>query len=167
MIVILMGVSGCGKSTVGEALSGVWERPFFDGDDFHPPENVAKMAAGLPLNDDDRAPWLIRLRQIIDEHLAAGKDAILATSALKASYRQTLGCDRPEVLLVHLHGSYEQILQRMAQRNHFMPPALLQSQFDTLEPPHNALVLDIERPVAALVLDILAELNKRDADATV
>ena len=162
-----MGVSGCGKSTVGEALSRVWERPFFDGDDFHPPENVAKMAAGLPLNDADRAPWLARLRQLIDAHLAAEKDMILATSALKASYRQTLGCDRPDVLLAHLHGSYDQILQRMAQRNHFMPPELLQSQFDTLEPPQNALVLDIERPVAALVLDILAALNKRGADAAV
>ncbi|MCB8939915.1 MAG: gluconokinase [Ardenticatenaceae bacterium] len=162
-----MGVSGCGKSTVGEALGKVWERPFFDGDDFHPPENVAKMASGLPLNDADRTPWLARLRQLIDEHLDAGKDAILATSALKASYRQTLGCDRPEVLLVHLHGSYEQILQRMAQRNHFMPPDLLQSQFDTLESPNNAMVLDIERPVAALVLDILAALNKRGADAAV
>jgi gluconokinase len=167
VIVIVMGVSGCGKSTVGQALSGVWGRPFFDGDDFHPPENVAKMAAGLPLNDDDRAPWLARLRQLIDEYLAADEEMILATSALKASYRQTLGCHRPELLLVHLHGSYDQILQRMAQRNHFMPPALLQSQFDTLEPPDNALVLDIERPVAALVLDILAELNKRGADAAV
>jgi gluconokinase len=167
MIVILMGVAGCGKSTVGEALNKVWQRPFFDGDEFHPPENVAKMAAGLPLNDADRAPWLARLRQLIDEHLTAGEEMILATSALKASYRQALGCDRPEVLLVHLHGSYDQILQRMAQRNHFMPPELLQSQFDTLEPPDNALVLDIERPVAALMLDILAELMKRGADAAV
>lgn len=167
MIVILMGVAGCGKSTVGQALSGVWGRPFFDGDDFHPLENVAKMAAGLPLNDADRAPWLARLRQLIDAHLAAGEDAILATSALKASYRQTLGCDQPAVLLIYLRGSYDQILQRMAQRNHFMPPALLQSQFDTLEPPDNALILDIDRPVAALALAILAELNKRSANADI
>ncbi|WP_420642628.1 gluconokinase [Candidatus Leptofilum sp.] len=167
MIVILMGVSGCGKSTVGEALAKAWQRPFFDGDDYHPPENVAKMAAGLPLADADRAPWLASLRQLIDEHLAAGQDAVLATSALKASYRQTLGCHLPNVLLVHLHGSYDQILQRMAQRNHFMPPALLQSQFDTLEPPTDALVLDLARPVTTLVLDILAELNRRSSDAVV
>ncbi len=167
MIVILMGVSGSGKSSVGEALAQAWQRPFFDGDDFHPVENVAKMAAGLPLNDADRAPWLARLRQLIDQHLADGQDAILATSALKATYRQTLGCDQPEVLLVYLRGSYDQILNRMTRRSHFMPPALLQSQFDTLEPPENALVLDIDRPIAALVLDILAALNKRGAGADI
>ena len=117
-----MGVSGSGKSTVGQALAQAWQRPFFDGDDFHPPENVAKMAAGLPLTDADRAPWLATLRQLIERHLASGKDAVFAASALKAAYRQALNCDHPDVLLVHLQGNYDQILTRMVQRNHFMPP---------------------------------------------
>ena len=167
MIVILMGVSGSGKSTVGEALAQAWQRPFFDGADFHPAENVTKMAAGLPLTDADRAPWLAALRQLIDRRLTDGQDAILATSALKATYRQTLGSKRPDVLLVYLRGSYEQILTRMAQRDHFMPPALLQSQFDTLEEPTDALVIDIDQPVAATVLHILAVLNRMDYDAAV
>ena len=167
MVVILMGVSGAGKSTIGQALAQAWEQPFFDGDSFHPPENVAKMAAGLPLNDADRQPWLAALRRAIDRHLADVKSAIFAISALKAAYRQALGTDRSEILLVFLQGSYELILERMIRRNHFMPPALLQTQFDTLEVPKIALGLDIAQPVAANVLIILAELSRMDANEAV
>ena len=167
MIVILMGVSGSGKSTVGQALAKAWRRPFMDGDDFHPPENVAKMAARLPLTDADRQPWLNVLRQLIDRHLNEGQEMILATSALKAIYRKKLGCDNPNVMLVYLRGSYDQILTRMAQRDHFMPPALLQSQFDTLEEPAEALTIDISKPVAAIVLQILVTINRAADDTAV
>lgn len=167
MIVILMGVSGSGKSTVGQALAQAWQSPFFDGDDFHPPENIAKMAAGLPLTDADRQPWLTKLRQIIDQQLAIGQNGVVAVSALKAAYRQMLGHPHSNILLVYLQGSFEQILVRMAHRDHFMPPTLLQSQFDALEEPTDGLTITIDQPVAAIVLHILAALNRIDAHATI
>lgn len=167
MIVIVMGVSGSGKSTVGQALAQAQQCPFFDGDDFHPPENIAKMAAGLPLTDADRQPWLARLHQIIDQQLVIGQNSVVAVSALKAAYRQTLGHPHSDILLVFLQGSFDQILVRMAQRDHFMPPTLLQSQFDALEEPTDGLTISIDQPVSAIVLHILATLNRIDAHAAI
>lgn len=139
-----MGVSGSGKSTVGEAYSQQTEWPFFDGDDFHPPENVAKMKTGQALTDEDRVPWLLSLRRLIAEHLESGQSMILACSALRRSYREVLRRDDPRVKFVFLTGDFELIAQRLAARTHaYMPPGLLQSQFDTLEPPEDALELDI------------------------
>lgn len=156
-VFIIMGVSGSGKSTVGSRLAAELGAPFYDGDDFHPPQNVAKMAQGLPLNDDDRAPWLARLRDLIAQHLARGEAAVVACSALKASYREQLGQGTPGVRLVYLHGSPELLRARMAARQgHFMKAQMLESQFATLEPPsaQEALILSAEEGVADLVEQI-------------
>lgn len=155
-VLILMGVSGSGKSSVGEALADALACPFFDGDDFHPPENVAKMSRGIPLNDDDRYPWLARLHDLIAEHLARGEGAVVACSALKAKYRQQLLAGNKGAQIIHLSGSFELIYGRMQQRQHFMSPEMLRSQFAALEPPDPAQVwvVDIDRPVAAIVAAI-------------
>ena len=118
---ILMGVSGCGKSSVGELLSQKLGWPFFDGDDFHPPENVAKMAAGNPLNDDDRTPWLANLHDLIADHLSQGKSILLACSALKQKYRDQLAAGNPGTVFVHLKGDFDLIFGRMqARAGHYM-----------------------------------------------
>ncbi len=155
--IVVMGVSGCGKSTIGQLLASRLDAPFFDGDDFHPPENIAKMAAGRPLTDDDRFPWLLRLRHLIDEQLAAGKTAVIACSALKKSYRDVLR--RQGVVFVYLRGDFETIWARVNGRHHFMPPALLQSQFDTLEEPSQAITVDITTEPIQIVEAILRELT--------
>jgi len=156
-VFIIMGVSGSGKSTVGSRLAAELGAPFYDGDDFHPPQNVAKMAQGLPLNDADRSPWLARLRDLIAQHLARGESAVVACSALKASYREQLGQGTPGVRLVYLHGSPELLRARMAARQgHFMKAQMLESQFATLELPsaQEALILSAEKGVADLVEQI-------------
>jgi len=104
---ILMGVSGCGKTSIGELLSQELGWPFYDGDDFHPPANVAKMAAGIPLDDADRQPWLQTLHDLIHQHLAAGKSILLACSALKGAYRHTLAADNPGSVFVYLKGDFD------------------------------------------------------------
>lgn len=153
---ILMGVSGCGKTTVGTALAQKLGWDFYDADDFHPPENIAKMAAGIPLTDEDRAPWLQSLRALISSCLQANRPGVLACSALKERYRQTLLTGNPGTQLVYLKGTYNQILARMeARKGHYMQPAMLQSQFDALEEPQNALVLDIARSVEDMLEQIL------------
>lgn len=132
--VVVMGVSGCGKSGVGEALAAWLDRPFAEGDEFHPPENIAKMESGTPLTDDDRWPWLRSLADWIGEREAAGESSVVTCSALKRSYRDVLRKGAPGVVFVHLHGDFDLIAERQAARKgHFMPPSLLQSQFDTLE----------------------------------
>jgi gluconokinase/shikimate kinase len=129
-----MGVSGCGKSTVAGVLAGRLGWDLAEGDDMHPAANVAKMAAGHPLEDSDRWPWLARVAAWIDEHAAAGRPAIVTCSALKRSYRDVLRGEH--VIFVYLAGTREQIAARLAVRhNHFMPAALLDSQFADLEPP--------------------------------
>lgn len=154
-IILLMGVAGSGKTTIGRLLSQTLGWRFTDADDFHPPANIAKMSAGQPLTDEDRAPWLAALRAHIDARLAAGENAIIACSALKQSYRVPLLSDPGCVKLVYLHGTQELLLARLHQRpDHFMKPPLLASQLADLEPPAYALVADIARSpeeIAALI----------------
>ena len=151
---VVMGVSGCGKSFIGELLAQALGGVFADADDFHPPANIEKMANEIPLTDADRWPWLDRLREEIVLHRNSNPaDYVLSCSALKQSYRdRLLGDDSPEIFnFVYLKGSKELIRQRMEQRDHFMPPALLDSQFDTLEEPQDAIVVDIEWSPDAIV----------------
>jgi gluconokinase len=156
-IIILMGVSGSGKTTIGQHLARELSWPFFEGDQFHPPQNVAKMSAGTPLTDEDRRPWLDRLAQLIDDCLAHDQPAIIACSALKHRYRRQLRRADPRVRFVYLKGQYDTILQRMQQRpDHFMKPEMLRSQFDALEPPtgDEAITVSIEEDVATIVATI-------------
>lgn len=153
---IVMGVSGCGKSSVGKSLADHLGWDFFDADDFHPPENVAKMANGIPLDDSDRAPWLASLNELISSSLKADRPGVLACSALKERYRQRLMDDNEDVQLVYLKGSYNLIWSRMETRtNHYMKPHMLQSQFDALEEPTNALDIDITISIDDIVQEIL------------
>nr|WP_299068813.1 gluconokinase [uncultured Allomuricauda sp.] len=142
-VFILMGVSGTGKSTIGNLLSNKLGIPFFDGDDFHPEANIKKMGAGIPLSDDDRQGWLIRLNELAKEYKFNG--AIIACSALKESYREMLQNEMENQLqFVHLEGTFELIKSRLENRkDHFMPLELLKSQFETLEPPQDAITVSI------------------------
>jgi gluconokinase len=159
MFIIVMGVSGCGKTTIGARLAERLGWPFYDGDDFHPARNVEKMASGQPLDDHDRAGWLARLADLIRERSAAGQDGVLACSALKEAYRELLrGAAPGRTRFVYLKGSYEVILARMELRDsHFMPPAMLQSQFDSLEEPAGALTIAVTLPPAEIVQIIIAQ----------
>ena len=135
-VLVLMGVAGSGKSTIGEALSQRLGWPYADADEFHLPANVAKMSAGHPLNDDDRKPWLAAIAAHIDAAREQGRHAIVSCSALKRVYRDVIVGGRPDVRLVLLDGTKEEIFARMsARKNHFMPLGLLDSQFATLERP--------------------------------
>jgi gluconokinase len=155
MIAVVMGVSGCGKSTVGQLLATRLQVPFLDADEFHPPENVAKMASGIPLTDADRQPWL----ELLNAKLHAQKNAVLACSALKESHRQILSKGIADCRLVHLRGSLELIRSRLADRKHrYMPASLLESQFATLEPPRHAIDVDISQAPERCVEKILADL---------
>lgn len=159
MIVVLMGVSGSGKTVVGQALATDLGWPFFDGDDFHPPANVAKMAAGTPLTDNDRWPWLDRLAAEMAAINARGASAVLACSALKRAYRDRLA-RAGSVRFVHLKGPYETIAARLAGRAHrYMPPALLASQFATLEEPDDAIVVDVADAIPTQIARIRAALK--------
>jgi gluconokinase len=146
MIVVVMGVSGSGKTVVGQALATALGWPFIEGDDFHPPANVAMMAAGTPLTDTDRWPWLDRLADEVAATLERGGHAVLACSALKQSYRDRLAAAARapgDVRFVHLKGDYATIAARLAARQHrYMPASLLASQFATLEEPADAIVVD-------------------------
>jgi len=157
---VIMGVSGCGKSTIGEALADVLNCPFYDGDDFHPPENVAKMASGNPLNDVDREPWLAALHDLLLAHSEKGETAVLACSALKKKYREQLRAGNDTVVFVYLQGDFDLIWERMQMRqNHYMKAEMLQSQFDTLEVPDEleALIVPITRSVEDIVSTIVAD----------
>ena len=159
MIVVVMGVSGSGKSTTGTALARTLGWPFVEGDDLHPPENVAKMAAGIPLTDDDRWPWLDRIVDELRALSTTSPDVVIACSALKQSYRDRLA-PAGDVRFVHLHGDRETIAARLAMRHHrYMPATLLDSQFATLELPADAIVVDIRDDVAAQVRKIVAGLG--------
>ena len=165
MIVVVMGVSGSGKSVVGQALAADLGWPFFDADDFHPSANVAKMAAGTPLTDDDRWPWLDRLASEMGEIDRSGRNAVLACSALRQVYRDRIA-RAGNVRFVHLSGSYETIAARMAGRKHaYMPASLLASQFAALEPPDDAIVISIEDAIPVQVAIIRAALGVPAAKA--
>lgn len=154
--IILMGVSGSGKTTVGRALAAARGCAFFEGDNYMPPANVEKMAASLPLTDVDRAPWLATLHDLLAEQ--AGAQVVLACSALKQSYRRQLSAGL-QVRYVMLKGDFDLIAGRLQKRlGHYMPESLLQSQFDTLEEPEDAIVVNVDQPVDAIVKDILAAL---------
>jgi gluconokinase len=151
--VVLMGVSGSGKSAVGAALARRLGWRFHDADDYHPAANVEKMRAGRALDDDDRWPWLDRLNSLLRHSAAKGEPVVLACSALRQRYRDRLAARLPGVRFVHLSGSFELISARLAQRRHeYMPASLLRSQFETLEQPSDAMVAD-----AALPLDEIVE----------
>ena len=157
---IVMGVSGCGKTSVGEALAKELGWDFYDADDFHPPENVAKMASGTPLNDSDRAPWLATLHDLISSSLMENRSGVLACSALKESYRRQLMDGNDGVLLIYLKGSYELIWSRMeARTEHYMKPHMLKSQFETLEEPTDALTVDISASVNEIVQEIISAVS--------
>jgi len=160
-VFIIMGVSGSGKSTIGKLLAATLELPFFDGDDYHPPENVKKMAAGTPLNDTDRMGWLERLNILICDNLHSG--AIIACSALKETYRSRLMHGvREKINLVYLEGSFEEVLDRIGKRKgHFMPPTLLRSQFAVLEPPKQAITISIQNSPSSIVTEILKCIPKK------
>ena len=158
--VVVMGVSGCGKTAVGQALADRLGWTFFDGDDFHGAQNRRKMAAGTPLEDADRWPWLDRLRALIDdpahERATPGGGIVLACSALKQAYRDRLGVPRPDVALVHLEGPREVLEARLrARTGHYMPPSLLTSQLETLEPPKDAIALSVAADLDAVVAQAL------------
>ena len=149
---IVMGVSGCGKSSIARALARAHGGLYLDADDFHPASNKTKMAQGIPLTDEDRWPWLDILRGELAKGAASGKPFFLACSALKQKYRDYLSEGQEGLRFVYLKGSFELIRDRMAERkDHFMPVKLLESQFAALEEPLDAIVLDIARPVDELV----------------
>jgi gluconokinase len=144
MVVIMMGVTGAGKTTVGTELAETLGWRFHDADDFHPPANKAKMNAGVALTDDDRWPWLRALRAVIEQALADGASAVVTCSALKRAYRAVLSDGLPDVKYIHLTGDRGVLAARLAdRRGHFMNPALLESQIATLEAPDDALEVDV------------------------
>lgn len=157
---IIMGVSGSGKTLVGGSLAERLGWAFYDADEFHPAENVAKMANGIPLDDSDRAPWLTALHDLIVSSLKRDRPGVLACSALKERYRQQLLDGNDGVQIVYLKGTYDLIWSRMEKRtDHYMKPHMLQSQFSTLEEPTNALITDITMPVNEIVQQILQHME--------
>jgi gluconokinase len=164
-VVVVMGVSGSGKTTVAAMLAGALHCPFLEGDELHPPANVEKMRSGTPLTDADRLPWLHKIAESIDGWRGRGESGVVTCSALKRAYRDILIGDRRDVTLVYLRGSRDLIQRRMAARHeHFMPVALLDSQFATLQEPapdEHAIVVDIGGGPAEIVADIMRQLRSR------
>jgi len=159
MIVVVMGVSGAGKTTIGGALARRLGWRFIDADDYHPPENVAKMAAGTPLEDEDRWPWLDELNRMLKKQ----GNAVVACSALKEAYRERLTDGLSNLRIVYLHGTLELIRSRMKARPHrYMPASLLDSQFAALEPPARAIAIDVAAEPASCVAHILSNLRFAD-----
>lgn len=163
MILIMMGVAGAGKTTVGQQLAATLGWQFLEGDTFHPPENVAKMSQGVPLTDGDRAPWLTALRHEIEQIQTQGASAVIACSALKQRYREILqGNDKEIVKFVYLQGHPTQLRLRLAQRQgHFMKSTMLDSQLAILEVPQDAIVIDADKhsSIEAVVKEIDSHLK--------
>jgi gluconokinase len=166
-VLVVMGVSGSGKTTIGAQLAIQLHWEFEDGDWFHPARNIEKMHCGIPLTDEDRAPWLIAIADFIDSTRTAGGHAVIACSALKKRYRAVIVGNRPDVRLIYLKGDIEMIGRRMSARHeHFMPASLLQSQFDALEEPgpdENPIVASIEPRPREVVANVLSALEARDS----
>lgn len=157
-----MGVSGTGKTTVAEALVDALEWPYAEADDYHPPANREKMAAGHPLTDEDRQPWLRALAAWATERHAAGESTITTCSALRRRYRDLLRTGAPGTVFVHLLGDKDELLARMRGREHFFPPALLESQLDTLEPlapDEDGITVNAVRPLDDVVADVLGRVS--------
>jgi gluconokinase len=156
-----MGVSGAGKTAIGEALARELGWRFVDADDYHPPANTAKMAAGQALDDDDRTPWLEKLNQALWKFDASGESVVLACSALKERYRRQLSEGIPRIEWVYLKGDFDLIHSRLAKRRHrYMPASLLASQFAALEPPQRAIAVDVRADIAACVAAIADQLKR-------
>jgi gluconokinase len=169
MVVVLMGVSGSGKTTLGTLLAQRTGATFADADEYHSAANKAKMAAGTPLTDQDRQPWLETLNALLQSWIAAHKDGILACSALKQKYRETLTANLPDtaVQFVFLDGSKELIAQRLAKRHHeYMTGSLLDSQLGTLEQPKDAIRVVNDRTPDVVVDEILGKLKLRSTNGT-
>jgi gluconokinase len=160
MVIVLMGVAGSGKSTVGQLLARRLGWPFYDADDFHPAASRAKMHRGIPLDDNDRRPWLEAIRESIVQSLSSKENAIYACSALKHGYRQLLAADSDEVKFVYLKGPPQLIAERLADRKgHFFNPALLETQFNDFEEPRNAVKIDISSSPEAIANSIMRALG--------
>ena len=160
MVLILMGPMGCGKTTIGKMLAEKLGWPFYDGDSFHPKENVEKMRAGIALTDEDRRLWLEKLREYIQRWLKERQNTILACSALKQAYRDILGVDQETVRTVYLKGSYQLLRKRIEGRQHpYMDKNLLRSQLDTLEEPEEGLRVDISATPEMIVSTIIQNLK--------
>lgn len=158
-MIIVMGVSGSGKTTVGKLLAQSLNWDFSDADDFHPSANIEKMSLGIPLEDADRLPWLLQLQSTIDRWLLENKNVVLACSALKASYREMLCRNEQRIKIVYLKGSFDLFAARLKTRgNHYMKADLLSSQFATLEEPENAIIIDASQPVEIIIPQIINHL---------
>ena len=164
-IVVVMGVSGSGKTTVAAGLARQEGWILLEGDSFHPPANIAKMKAGIPLNDEDRWPWLRAIAAREDELLAVGQSAVVACSALKRAYRDVVVGGRADTLLLYLRGSKALIAERInARKGHYMPPSLLDSQFATLEEPgadENPIIVDVGGTPEEEIADALRQVQER------
>ena len=155
--IIFMGVSGCGKTTIGKMTANALGVPYYEGDDYHPQDNVEKMSQGIPLNDDNRAGWLQRLADLLQQKLAESESGILSCSALKQKYRDQLRMDPEKVHFIYLKGSYELIKERMEKRrNHYMPADLLRSQFETLEEPDDIFTIEIEQSPEEILAQVMS-----------
>lgn len=166
LVAVVMGVSGCGKSTIGTRLAKALGWDFLEGDDLHSAAAIAKMHAGHPLNDGDRAPWLAAIAAWIAEHVQEGRGGVATCSALKRAYRDILAGGRPEVFFVHLHGSRKLLEQRVREREHkYMPASLLDSQLGDLEPldpDERGVTIDIAQSRAAVTAEVLRALCPAD-----
>ena len=163
---VVMGVCGSGKTSVGKALAAKFDATFIDGDDLHPRANIMKMAAGTPLNDEDRAPWLERIGDVFFSLQRRTLSGVIVCSALKKQYRDIIRKDNEGLIFVHLQGSMDTILERMAARQgHYMKKDMVQSQFDTLEVPGadepDVVNISIEQPLDAVIADAIAAVEQK------